>query len=277
MGLLRPMFDSCNKAEFIRTCGQVSKRLKQSILGCLAPPKVSTKARFMNLHRLVTWASRLLKLSPKGRAKKGSLLQKLRDGFDQLPQCKTFIEDFLLDAEPLLACQEILKNKGLSKKSVDQCRPIINRIPTTSIREGFTDWLESHLLMANQLGLDQQGMPISSDCIESLFGVAKRHGTGEIKDANRIAIRIPALCGVPTWQEAENVLKITVKEQQEGVGKSSSLIRQRREVLQQCGSLEKITEDEAKPNVELIAGSKSDQKNQKNKDKTTRYQNDSEP
>ncbi len=263
--------------EFIRTCGQVSKRLKQSILACLAPPKVSTKARFMNLHRLVKWASRLLKLSPKGRAKKGSLLQKLRDGFDQLPQCKTFIKDFLLDAEPLLACQEILKNKGLSKKSVDQCRPIIKHIPTTSIREGFTDWLESHLLMANQLGLDQQGMPISSDCIESLFGVAKRHGTGEIKDANRIAIRIPALCGALTWQEAENVLEITVKEQQEGVGKSSSLIRQRREVLQQSGSLEKITQDEAKPNIELIAGSKSDQKNKKNEDKTTRYQNDSEP
>ena len=38
---------------FISSCGQVSKKLKQTVLGFLAPPKVSIKARFMNLHRLV--------------------------------------------------------------------------------------------------------------------------------------------------------------------------------------------------------------------------------
>ena len=42
-----PMFKT-----FLSSCGKVSKRLKQSTLACLAPPKVSTKARFMNLHRL---------------------------------------------------------------------------------------------------------------------------------------------------------------------------------------------------------------------------------
>ncbi len=267
-----PLFDV-----FISTCGKVSKMLKQTILACLAPPKATTKARFMNLHRLVKWASRLLNLSPKGRASKGSLLQKLRDCFDRLPQCKTFINDFLLDVGPLMACQEILKNKGLSKKSVDQCRPIINRIPNAFIREGFMDWLERHLMMANTLGLDQHGMPISSDCIESLFGVAKRHGTGEIKDANRIAMRIPVLCGALTWQDAESVLNISVKEQQEWDGSASSLTKQRREVLEQGGSLEKISRDDAKPNVELIASSKSGQNRPKRNDKTMAYQNNSEP
>lgn len=189
----------------------------------------------------------------------------------------TFNNDFLLDAEPLMACQTILKNKGLSNNCVEQCRPIINRIPNTFIREGFTDWLERHLVIANALGLDRQGMPITSDCIESLFGVAKRHGTGEIKDANRIAIRIPVLCGVPTRQDAENVLRVSVQEQQEWFGASSSLIKQRREVLQQGGSLEKITGDDARPNVELIVGPKSAQKKQQNNDKTISYKRDSEP
>ena len=41
---------------FLSCCGKSSKNLKQTILACLAPPKVSTKARFMNLHRLVQWA-----------------------------------------------------------------------------------------------------------------------------------------------------------------------------------------------------------------------------
>ena len=139
------------------------------------------------------------------------------------------------------------------------------------------DWLERHLMMANTLGLDQHGMPISSDCIESLFGVAKRHGTGEIKDANRIAMRIPVLCGALTWQDAESVLNISVKEQQEWDGSASSLTKQRREVLEQGGSLEKISRDDAKPNVELIASSKSGQNRPKRNDKTMAYQNNSEP
>ncbi len=262
---------------FIGTCGKVSTRLKQTILACLAPPKVSTKARFMNLHRLVKWASCLLKLSPKGRAVKGSLLQKLRDSFEQLPPCKRFINDFLSDAEPLMACQKIVKNSGLSRESLNQCRPIIDTIPNNSIRNGLMDWFDKHLAIANTLNLDQHGMPVSSDCIESLFSVAKRHGTGEIKDANRIAMRIPVFCGVLARQDAEDVLRVSVQEQQEWLGSSPSLIKQRRDVLKHGGNLEKISHNDEKPNVELIAGSKSGEKHPETKDKTISYENNSEP
>jgi len=71
------------------------------------PPKISTKARFMNLHRLVRWADQLLKQSPNGRASTGSILSKLRANFDNLPECKMFIKRFLRDANALLACQKI--------------------------------------------------------------------------------------------------------------------------------------------------------------------------
>ncbi len=262
---------------FISTCGKVSKMFKQTILACLVPPKVSTKARFMNLHRLVKWASLILKHSPRGRAAKGSLLQKLRDCFDRLPQCRSFINDFLLDAEPLIACQKILKNQGLNQKSVDECLPIVNTIPNSTIRTGFMDWLEKHLVVAKTLGLHEIGMPISSDSIESLFGVAKHHGTGEIKDANRIAQRIPVLCGALTRQDAENVVKISVKEQQEWGGSLPSLTKQRRDVLPHSGCLEKISRNDANENVELIAGSKSAQKHLETIDKTVGYENNGGP
>jgi len=103
-------------------------------------------------------------------------------------------------------------------------------------------------------------MPISSDSIESLYGVAKHHGTGEIKDANRIALPIPALCGEPTRQEAEKVLDISVKEQQQWVGSFPSLIKQRRDVFAQGGSLDAIKDNAAHPNITLIVGSKNPQK-----------------
>jgi len=56
---------------FLSACGRVSGQLKQTLLACLAPPTVRTKARFMNVHRLFSWADRLLKLSPAGGAKAG--------------------------------------------------------------------------------------------------------------------------------------------------------------------------------------------------------------
>jgi hypothetical protein len=242
---------------FTQTCGKASKMFKQTILACLAPPKVSTKARFMNIHRLVKWASQVLRHSSKGRAKKNSLLEKLRHGFDQLPQCKPFITDFLQDVEPLIACQKILKTKGMSQDSFNECQPIINTIPNDYIRTGFMNWLDKHLIIAVSMGLSEVGMPISSDCIESLFGVAKRHGSGQIKDANRIAQRIPSLCGKLTRQDAENVLKISVKEEQEVIGSMPSLIRERREVLTKGACLEKIALDDERQNLELIISSKT--------------------
>jgi hypothetical protein len=128
----------------------------------------------------------------------------------------------------------------LSQDSVNECRPLIERIPTPSIRRGLTDWIEKQLAIASLLGLCETGMPISSDTIESLFGVAKTHGTGEIKDANRIAPRIPVLCGPLTRQDAENSLQISVDEQRAWGDCSSSLTKQRRDVLTNGGDLEEL-------------------------------------
>ncbi len=59
-------------ATFLTACGQVSGTLTHTILACLAPPKVRTKARFMHVHRLFPWADQVLTLSPAGGAKQGS-------------------------------------------------------------------------------------------------------------------------------------------------------------------------------------------------------------
>jgi len=83
-------------ATFVSACGRVSAKLKHTLLACLAPPTVHTKARFMNVHRLVTWADRLLNLSPAGGARAGSTLAKLRACLDALPACKALIKQLAL-------------------------------------------------------------------------------------------------------------------------------------------------------------------------------------
>jgi hypothetical protein len=251
-----PMFET-----FISACGSCSKKLKQTILACLVPPKVSTKAGFMNLHRLVKWAGQLLKHSPKGRSSKGSILSKLRTAIGRIPECKAFINRFLRDVNPLLESQKILKNKGLRFDSYRQCLKLMETIPSRSrVRTDFTNWMEKQIMVAEKLGLEHTGIPISSDNIESLFGVSKQHGCTEVKDANRIALRIPAICGELTRKEAQMVLGISVKEQQKVETSLPSLTKQRREILPNPGCLDRII-DEEKKNLELLPGSKKRSKN----------------
>jgi len=248
-----PLFDT-----FISACGKASGKLKQTVLACLAPPKVSTKARFMNLHRLVVWADRLLKHSPTGRAANGSLLEKLRASMDRLPSCKSFIARFLRDAAPLLECRKILKTRGLSNETVKECETLVETIPpSSSVRIGFKNWMRTQLDIAEELGMDEMGLPISSDPLESLFGVVKTLGASQVKDANRIAIHLPAMCGQVTEEDARNVLKVSVRQQQQTMGNFPSLLKQRREILPNPGRLDNILSDQSDQRLELIPGTKN--------------------
>ena len=225
---------------FVSACGRVSGNVKQTILACLAPPKVRTTARFMHVHRLCTWADRVLHLSPSGGAKTGSPLAKLRACLEQLPACQALITRFRGDASGLLACQQIVKMQGLSHATLAQCEPLLATMPSAALRRECRAYLVYQLETATTLGLDHIGLPISSDAIESLFGVAKRHGMGETQDARRMALRLPAFCGVPTREEAQQVLEVRVARQHEFTGQVTSLTKQRREVLGHQERLESL-------------------------------------
>jgi hypothetical protein len=242
---------------FLSVCGRVSGKLKHTLLACLAPPTVRTKARFMNVHRLFTWAEQLLQLSPAGGAKAGSILARLRACLDELPACKDLIKRFRADANGLLECQKILKTQGLCQDTLAQCEPRIATMPTAAVRQEFRAYLEVQMETAKTLGLDHVGLPISSDTIESLFGVSKHHGVGQTQDAARIALRLPALCGAPTREEAEQVLRISVARQQERIAQFTSLTKQRREVFGHPEHLESLGLSQGKPHVELLPSPKN--------------------
>jgi hypothetical protein len=133
---------------FLSACGQVSSKLKQTLLACLAPPTVRPKARFMHVHRLLTWAERVLGLSPPGGARSGSMVAKLRAALGELPACKALIQRFQGDARALLACQEMRKNKGLSPATLAQCDPLIEAMPTAALRLEFAAYLAYELQSA---------------------------------------------------------------------------------------------------------------------------------
>src|SRR6266571_5240422 len=273
-GMLKRYYQSHPAFEsFLSACGRVSGKLKHTLLACLAPPTVRTKARFMNVHRLVAWADRVLQLSPPGGAKRGSMLAKLRSALDDLPDCKTLIKRFQGDAGALLACQDLLKNRGLGTATVAQCAALIDAMPTAAIGQEFRAYLTHQLGIATTVGLAHMGVPISSDAIESLFGVGKRHGVGETPDAARIALRLPAFCGRPTREEAEHVLGVSVAQQHACTAALPSLTQQRREVLAHPERLESLLREPASPHVTLIPSPKTHAKNEVSIDLKKSYRN----
>ena len=118
------------------------------------------------------------------------------------------------------------------------------------------------------------GVPISADAIESLFGVGKRHGVGETPDAARIALRLPAFCGRPTREEAEQVLGVSVARQHACTTVLPSLTQQRREVLAYPERLASLGREPASPPVERIPSPKTHANNEVSVDIKTIYRND---
>ncbi|MBK6999750.1 MAG: hypothetical protein IPH35_07830 [Rhodoferax sp.] len=153
---------------------------------------------------------------------------------------------------------KILKQEGLNLATYAQCQKLIEVMPaSSSIRIGFTDWAKSQLEIANRLGLNQTGLPISTDVLESLFGVGKRLGMGQVKDADRIAFHLPALCGTLTKQDAQDVVDITVAKHKEVIGCVDSLSKQRRDVLPNPGSLETLANNPGRRHLVLIPDTES--------------------
>jgi hypothetical protein len=119
-------------------------------------------------------------------------------------------------------------------------------------RQEFARYRHHQLETATSLGLDNVGVPISSAPIASLFGLTKQHGAGPVQDANRMALRIPALCGVPTLEEAGQVLEITVVQQQALTDGVASLTKPRRQMRAQPHHLEQLGHGQDLGNIEIL-------------------------
>lgn len=254
--------EHCFFQDFLTLCGTISKKFKQTILACMAPPKVSHKARFMNVGILFNWARRLLSHSKAGRAKDGSLLEKFREKIGALPDMKYFIECFIRDEEAIRACQEILKKSGLNEEIYKKCLETLALIPSTSsIYKGMVRWLDDHLKIATSIGTEYiGGLPVSTDILESLFGRGKRRGTGSTIDATRIALRLPTLTDNFSKEDAQEVSKISVAEQR-NLYKNNQSINQsitslRREAKHNPNFLEKLENIQDKGGYELFPESK---------------------
>lgn len=181
---------------FVGLASQGAKRLRQTDLAFLTPPKLRSKGRFQSIGKVGEWGDKILRvLAVKGRAKKGSTLDKLRRAFPEFSRLRPFIERFARTASVLSRLMKILKNQGLNQAHYEQCYQLAQTLPKRSkVKQRLLRWLQVHLDIQKQLNTPT--LLVSSDIIESLFGKFKHViERSPQADMNRTTLLIPTLCG----------------------------------------------------------------------------------
>jgi hypothetical protein len=180
--------------KFIDLTNSFSKQLRQTNLAFLIPPKMRTKGRYQNLLKLAEWAELIINFIKK--SDENLEYKRVHDIFSSLPFLKKIVTEFINSVEESSKVLKILKNEGFTKETVKEILPIIDKIENKKIKEIVSSWMAKHLEIYNRLEFNTLPMIVSSDAIESLFGKFKNiQSRGSIKDMNRTALLIPALCG----------------------------------------------------------------------------------
>lgn len=175
---------------------QGAKKLRQSQLAFLTPPKLRTKGRFQSIGHLAKWATLMLdKIGFSGPVQKENSIEKLRLAFPDIGSISHFIREFSATATSVSSVMAILKNKGLDQEKHDICLQHVTKLPETSkVRTKLMTWLDQHL--AIQKRYSSFPLVVSSDIIESLFGNFKHIiERSPQADMNKTTLLIPALCG----------------------------------------------------------------------------------
>lgn len=188
--------DTKSYKRFTKLIKDGSARLRNTNIAFLTPPKLRNKARFQSISRLGKWGEKMMdSFNTRGRAKKGSVLEKLRKAFPLFSRLKLFIQNFAKTTSVTSKIMERLKNIGLEQSTYDECKLLLKELPRSSkTAKQLRIWLDKHIKI--QQKLTKYPLPVSSDIIESLFGkykhVIERSPQTEM---NRSTLIIPALCG----------------------------------------------------------------------------------
>lgn len=173
-----------------------AQRLRQTELAFLIPPKLRSKGRFQSISKLGQWGDKMLAVfAVKGRAKKGSLLYKLRVAMPDFLGLKSFIKRFAKTTTVVSQIMEVLKNNGLDQARYQQCYQLSDALPRNSkVKKRLHRWLQVHIKIQEKT--TPFPLLVSSDIIESLFGNFKHIiERSPQADMNRTTLLIPALCG----------------------------------------------------------------------------------
>ena len=195
--------------KFLEITSKAAARIRQTNLAGLLPPKIRSKGRFQGITKVAKWAQQILDLiGGKGRAAVGSDVSKLRKAFSGLATLRPFLKRFCHTCNITDLFLELMKTEGLNESTYITAKNIVGELSEKSLlRTRLSTWLEKHINIHRALSIGQMPLIVSSDAIESLFGIFKtiiqRNPRGEL---NRLIYVIPLICGNHSYHDIDNAL-----------------------------------------------------------------------
>ncbi len=128
---LKAQFEKSKAYKHFTACAnQGAKRLRQTELAFLTPPKRRSKGHFQSISKLGQWAEKMLNvLSGKSGTTEGYLLTKLRNALSGFRQLSAFIGQFSQATKVVSEVMKILKTKGLDQASYESCYQLAQTLP----------------------------------------------------------------------------------------------------------------------------------------------------
>jgi hypothetical protein len=196
--------------KFIQVTARAAARIRQTNLAWLLPPKIRTKGRFQGITAVARWAQKILELlSGPGRGKARAEVSQARRAFAGFGSLRPFLKRFSHTCALTERFLKLMKTTGLNPTTHQEAQGILAQLPVRSIvRRRLSLWLEKHLCIQRLLALGPHPLPVSTDAIESLFGLFKtviqRNPQAEL---NRLVYLLPLLCGNHSPDEIDLALQ----------------------------------------------------------------------
>jgi len=161
-----------NKAykEITAKMTEMRKKLAQTNITYLIPPKQRKKSRYQNIKIISDWCMKALHFMENDEEKK----DEIKENLNWLFLYKPFIAELSEINDVICDIEKIVKHNGLSDETKNQCSIILNRLMTDSGKI-IKDELEKYFKETTEMFPDNKKILITSDIIESAFGKYKNY------------------------------------------------------------------------------------------------------
>ncbi|QDV40568.1 hypothetical protein Enr13x_59260 [Stieleria neptunia] len=168
-----PQWDS-----FLGHCGKTQPKAKQTELGSLLPPKLKVKARFMNLHSLIGWAERMLRLldTPHEERQQQDRLGRLEEKFAWVLDYR---ESIAVWARLMRMVDKTLEHSRTVGFNADSAASLAEKLSCDVgdwQSQAFRDEIVSAIEENSSILAPGERLPASSEILESLIGKGKQMG-----------------------------------------------------------------------------------------------------
>jgi hypothetical protein len=204
---------------FIGECGKTQPKVKQTVMGALAPPTQKVKGRYMNIGEIISWGMKMLGLLamtcgklPEGidrelLHKKYGWLDKYKESLNQWEELRHLREEAL----------QLVRIDGYSSETVDRMSSKLSGYRSYESSQSMAEaLLELARSQAAEIG---KGIsyPGSSEIIESLIGKSKQiqaqHSRGGFtKMLLAIAALMRESSEATIWESLSAIREIDVRE-----------------------------------------------------------------